>query len=337
MRWKEYFVFPAIAVMVIVGWIAWEATRAKSVQEDQFRLPSSNDPLVLLEFIRQLHVDASQEGWQLQRTCSSMREVTKRLRKQLSKDELLPAFAELCDLHYRLLSATRLESITNAQRQQLVSEFIKFMSRADAFPDHKHDAFLLSNTLTLMLAMLETQGAEQQAMLDFAQSMQSAFQSSDDRILAELTEKSLEGFVHRIGLLGKPFDLKSNTIDGHPIDIGDSLGKVVLVEFWSTRCGPCVSELPMLQAIYEKHSDFEIIGVSRDRSKRRLKSFLDSRRVTWPQLWHDPEIGNLELTESLGVYRLPSSILIDREGIVVAFNVRASSLESWIKQLPESH
>jgi len=97
----------------------------------------------------------------------------------------------------------------------------------------------------------------------------------------------------------------------------------------------------MLKAIYERHDDFEIIGVSRDHSKRRLNSFLDSRRVTWPQLWHDLEIGNLELTESLGVYRLPSSILVDREGVVVAFNVRAqsdgASLESWIERLSARH
>jgi len=336
MRWKEYLVLPAIFVTMIVGWIAWEATRARSLQEDLFRLPNTNDSLVLLDFIRQQHVDANENG-QLKRTCDSIFKATNRLREHLPYDEVLPPFADLCQLHYRVLSALRLKSLTDAETQQLVSDFKEYMSRVDAIPDNNQDSQLLGSTITTMLTLLEDQGIEKKKMLDFAESLSSAFKGKEDLMLSLWTEQKLEGFTNRISLLGQPFHLKGMSIDGDPIDTSHYLGKIVLIEFWSTNCGPCISELPMLQKVYDRHKNIEIIGVSRDRSKRKLKKFLTTRQVEWPQLWHNPKVGNLDFTDSLGVNKLPSSILIDRGGIVVAFNVRVQSdgvsLESWIERL----
>ncbi len=336
MRWKKYLVLPAIFVTMIVGWIAWEATRARTLQEDLFRLPNTNDPLVLLDFMRQLHVDANENG-QLKRTCDSIFKATNRLREHLTDDEVLPPFADLCHLHYRVLSALRMKSLTDAETQQLVSDFKEFMSRADAIPDNNQDSQLLGSTITTMLTLLEAQDTEKQIMLDFAESMSSTFEGTEDLMLSVWMGKKLEGFSNRINLLGQPFHLKGLSIDGDPIDTSLYQGKIILIEFWSTNCGPCISELPLLQKVYDRHDDFEIIGVSRDRSKRKLKKFLKSRQVKWLQLWHNPKVGNIEFTDSLGVNQLPSSILIDREGIVVAFNVRAQSdggsLERWIERL----
>ena len=73
--------------------------------------------------------------------------------------------------------------------------------------------------------------------------------------------------------LGHPLDIRFTALDGREVDLARLKGKVVLIEFWSTTCGPCIGEMPEVKAVYDQHHSegFEIIGISLDDKKKELR------------------------------------------------------------------
>jgi len=108
--------------------------------------------------------------------------------------------------------------------------------------------------------------------------------------------------------------------------LSDYRGKVVLLDFWGTWCGPCVAEIPMLRDIYDRYRDlgFEIIGmdVERGASLADVRAFLAEKAIRWPNA--QPE-SIRELVEGrLQILGYPTTILIDRQGVVA--NVHLSTI-----------
>ena len=80
-------------------------------------------------------------------------------------------------------------------------------------------------------------------------------------------------------------DFAEKDLAGQPLSVGKFKGKVVLVDFWATWCGPCMEEMPNVQAAYAKYHDkgFEIVGISLDENADALKKTLAEKNMTWPQ------------------------------------------------------
>lgn len=115
--------------------------------------------------------------------------------------------------------------------------------------------------------------------------------------------------------LGTVPDFQVTTLDGDLIASSDLRGKVVLVNFWATWCGPCRVEMPGFQRVYDDYKDrgFVILGLSTDRGDRTVVTeFLEARSVNYPVAISTPE-----LEEAFaGIRGLPMSFLIDREGVI---------------------
>ena len=112
-------------------------------------------------------------------------------------------------------------------------------------------------------------------------------------------------------------------LDGQPFSLDRFRGKVVLVDFWATWCGPCVAEVPNVVATYKKlhEKGFEIIGISLDQDKSKLDAFVKDKAMPWRQFFDGKGWQN-EIAQKFGINSIPAMWLIDKKGMVVSTNAR---------------
>jgi thiol-disulfide isomerase/thioredoxin len=148
----------------------------------------------------------------------------------------------------------------------------------------------------------------------------------------------LRGTARRLDLPGKAMEVKGKTHDGKDFDVAQYKGKVVLVDFWATWCGPCMQEMPHVQELYDEYHNkgFEVVGVSLDRDRKDLTQFLEESKVPWIQLFPEGDetpAPNHPLAMMYGVNAIPTAILMDREGLVVSLNARGDELTQQLEKL----
>jgi thiol-disulfide isomerase/thioredoxin len=144
--------------------------------------------------------------------------------------------------------------------------------------------------------------------------------------------KMLEGSARRITLPGKVMNLTGKTMEGKEVSLKDYRGKVVLVDFWATWCGPCIAELPNVRKLYKQYHDkgFEVVAISVDANKDALVKFLEKEKLPWVCIHDVP--GDESLSNHFGVMFIPLPILVDREGRVVSMNARGPELERLLEK-----
>lgn len=140
----------------------------------------------------------------------------------------------------------------------------------------------------------------------------------------------------QVNRLGSPLELKFTALDGHAFNLADSKGKVVIIDFWATTCGPCVRELPELKSLREKYSGqgLEIVGVSLDTDKDALNRFVEREKLYWPQ-YYDPAGEDSAVATQFGVRAIPVLWLVDRRGVLRDLNGRtdlAAKVEALINE-----
>jgi len=141
-----------------------------------------------------------------------------------------------------------------------------------------------------------------------------------------------KGELKKREALGKPLAMSFMALDGKKVDLAEMKGKVVLIDFWATWCGPCVREIPSVKKTYDAlhKQGFEIIGISMDSDKKKLEDFLAKNDMPWPQFF-DGKGWKTSLAVEHGISSIPAMWLVDKEGNLVDQNAR-SGLEEKVKK-----
>lgn len=145
-----------------------------------------------------------------------------------------------------------------------------------------------------------------------------------------------KGLIKKMSLHGKPLPIKFTAVDGREVDLTNMKGKVVLVDFWATWCGPCVAELPHVKEAYEKFNKkgFEIVGISFDSDKKALEKFVKENGTAWPQYFDGAAWGN-KFGREYGINSIPTMWLVDKEGKVADLNARGDLADKVEKLLAQ--
>jgi thiol-disulfide isomerase/thioredoxin len=137
--------------------------------------------------------------------------------------------------------------------------------------------------------------------------------------------------------VGKQFtNIKGFNLDGKEVSLSDyaGKGKVVLVDFWASWCGPCIYVMPDLVNIYRKYKNrgFEIVGVSLDSNQENWKKSTESLQITWPQFSNLQGWGE-DGAVAYGINLIPNMILIDKDGKIIERQLSMETLSVRLEEL----
>jgi peroxiredoxin len=152
---------------------------------------------------------------------------------------------------------------------------------------------------------------------------------NEDANLTEAAKAGLAAVAVRPGQKLAAFTAKDTTGKSHSLSSFE--GKVLLVDFWATWCGPCREEMPNVKKVYAQYKDqgFAILGVSLDREQSALDAYVKEQGIEWPQVFE----GGQDLAQMYAVTAIPRMLLLDRQGVIRAIDPRGPELEKAVAEV----
>jgi len=147
--------------------------------------------------------------------------------------------------------------------------------------------------------------------------------------------KSINRFleINKNPQIGEKYvDFSMPNENGEIIKLSDYEGKLILLDFWASWCGPCIKEYPALRKAYSKFNEdgFEIVSISEDQTKETWLKSIEKNELNWVNLWQDNG-GKADPYLIYGINGIPDNFLIDEKGIIIARDLRGEKLIETIE------
>ena len=133
---------------------------------------------------------------------------------------------------------------------------------------------------------------------------------------------------------GEAPDFTMNDREGRPVKLSDFRGKVMLVDFWASWCGPCRKENPHVVELYHHYHDkgFDVLGVSLDKTKEPWLAAIEKDGLVWNHV-SDLQGWSNQAAHLYGVTSIPHTVLVGKDGKIIARNLRGEQLTAKLKEI----
>lgn len=254
------------------------------------------------------------------------RAIEKVLELQKSERKIVAEFAQNNQQLVRIICVA---GLSPEDRDKLSAEVLSDVHQRKFSPGVMRKAQMLGETLG--------EAGDRDRMVGYYGKLAVAMRESGIEVLVAQAEQ-IEGQLRRIKLPGNVMELEGATLTGKKFDWASYRGKVVLVDYWATWCGPCRQELPNVKKAYKKYHDrgFEVVGISLDDDPDKLQTFLEDQKIPWVTLF-EPEEQHRgwkhPMAVHYGISAIPMAILVGKDGKVVSMSARGPELSQMLEEL----